>query len=381
MRSDTAGTLHVEGLTKRFGRHAAVEAVDLDLPAGEFFGLLGPSGCGKTTLLRMIAGLERPDSGRITVDGADITDEPPERRPFNMVFQRYALFPHLTVAANVAYGLTTGRSERLRRAEADRRVDQVLALVGLEGFRDRLPRQLSGGQQQRVAVARALVRRPRVLLLDEPMAALDRNVRHQVREEILRLHRETGTTFLMVTHDQEEALSISQRVALMNEGRFEQVATPQDLYGSPATLFAARFVGVGSFVAGTVLSRAGGRVEVDAGGTRFSALDATGDAGATRVEVLLRPRELVLTTDGPGRVAGHVLSSSFFGDHFEVVVRGDAGVLRVRHPSAVAPGTAVRVGWPPAAGAAYPSSARGRDAVVPDDTAAPPGRPPTLQVP
>ena len=218
----------------------AVDDITIDLAAGSFLSLLGPSGCGKTTLLRIIAGLEEPDRGTILIDGVDITGHAAERRPLNMVFQRYALFPHLSVFDNVAFGLTTSRSERPPRQELDRRVNDMLELVGLASFGRRRPGQLSGGEQQRVAVARALVRRPKVLLLDEPMSALDRNVRHQVREELLRIHNELGTTFLLVTHDQDEALSISGLVGLMNQGRLEQLAEPQSMYRRPATLFAAR---------------------------------------------------------------------------------------------------------------------------------------------
>ena len=193
------GALTVRRITKRFGNTVAVDNVTIDLAAGSFLSLLGPSGCGKTTLLRIIAGLEEPDDGAVVIDGLDITRHPPERRPLNMVFQRYALFPHLSVFDNVSFGLTTDRSHRPPRREIERRVNEVLELVGLTSFGQRRPGQLSGGEQQRVAVARALIRRPRVLLLDEPMSALDRNVRHQVREELLRIHNELGTNFVPVT--------------------------------------------------------------------------------------------------------------------------------------------------------------------------------------
>ena len=268
------GALATRSVTKRFGAVVAVDDLTLDIPAGSFVSLLGPSGCGKTTLLRVIAGLEAPDAGQVLVDGVDITRQPPERRPFNMVFQRYALFPHLRVTANVAFGLTTDRRNRLPQDEIDRRVEEMLDLVGLSGYGSRWPSELSGGQAQRVAVARALVRRPRALLLDEPMAALDRNVRHQVREELLRIHAELGTTFLFVTHDQDEALSISGVVGLMNQGRIEQLADPETLYRHPATLFAARFVGAGSFLEGTVLGVANGQAQVEVEGIRFTAADA-----------------------------------------------------------------------------------------------------------
>lgn len=355
-----AEALRVRDVVKTFGRRTAVDHVDLGLPAGEFFSLLGPSGCGKTTLLRLIAGLETPDRGHIHAGGAEITRLPPERRPFNMVFQRYALFPHLTVADNVAFGLTTSRSGRPSTADIRRRTSDILDLVGLSDHAGHLPRQLSGGQAQRVAIARALVRRPRVLLLDEPMAALDRNVRHQVREELLRLHRETGTTFLMVTHDQEEALSVSQRVGLMADGRLEQVATPEMLYRAPETLFAARFVGAGSLLPGRVTGPdSGGRVGVDCHGLRFAPRAADGAGDARQVQVLLRPQELTVTAADPASVTGSVLTCSFFGAYFELVVRTELGPVRVHHGEPVAPGTTIGLRWPQHAGTAYPQPAAG----------------------
>jgi spermidine/putrescine transport system ATP-binding protein len=347
------GALSVKGVTKRFGAVVAVDDVSLDLPAGCFFSLLGPSGCGKTTLLRMIAGLETPDAGSLLVDSEDITSSPPERRPFNMVFQRYALFPHLTVHDNVAFGLTTDRRDRTPKGEVARRVHEVLRLVDLEGFGQRMPNQLSGGQAQRVSVARALIRRPRVLLLDEPMAALDRNVRHQVREELLRIHTETGTTFLMVTHDQDEALSISELVGLMNVGRLEQIAHPEELYRRPATLFAARFVGAGSFLPGRVLSRRADGAELDVAGIRFTAADAGVSAGGP-TEVLLRPQDLGATAPGQGRLEGAVETCSFFGSYYEVTVRTTLALLRLHEPHPRAAGETLGVDWPAVAGIAYP---------------------------
>jgi ABC-type Fe3+/spermidine/putrescine transport system ATPase subunit len=359
------GALSTRGVTKRFGSVAAVDAVDLDLPAGSFFSLLGPSGCGKTTLLRMIAGLEQPDEGSILVDGQEITRLPPERRPFNMVFQRYALFPHLSVFDNVAFGLTTARSERPPRHEVRRRVGDMLGLVGLQGYEQRWPSQLSGGQQQRVAVARALIRRPRVLLLDEPMSALDRNVRHQVREELLRIHSELGTTFLLVTHDQDEALSISGMVGLMNQGHLEQVGHPETLYRHPATLFAARFIGAGTFLDAHAGPARGGAVPVEIGAIRFTAEDAgvTGDEAA----VLLRPEEVRVTATGQGRIDGRVLTCAFFGSYYELTAATECGTFRLRDATMHAPGTAIGVAWPDAAGIAYTRT----DAAGPTDSPAP----------
>ena len=364
------GALSVRSVSKRFGAVVAVDDVSLELPAGSFFSLLGPSGCGKTTLLRMIAGLEQPDAGSILVDGQDITSQPPERRPFNMVFQRYALFPHLTVFDNVAFGLTTDRSRRPPKDEVGRRVVDMLRLVGLEGFERRMPTQLSGGQAQRVSVARALMRQPRALLLDEPMAALDRNVRHQVREELLRIHAETGTTFLMVTHDQDEALSISQLVGLMNEGRLEQVADPETMYHSPATLFAARFVGAGCFVPGRVVGRANGAPEVDVQGIRFVAADA-GVADGAEAQVLLRPQDLKLAEPGAGRIQGIVETCAFFGSYYAITVRTQIALLRLHEPRPEHAGASVGVDWPAAAGIAYPSGGGTVEPIAEDNVLAP----------
>ncbi|HEV8239026.1 MAG TPA: ABC transporter ATP-binding protein [Thermoanaerobaculia bacterium] len=237
----------IEGVTKRFGEVVAVDAVTLDIRRGEFFSLLGPSGCGKTTLLRMIGGFEQPDAGTIRIDGADVTGVPPHRRPVNMVFQHYALFPHLTVGENVAFGF---RYRRFPAAEHACRVGEALALVRLEGFERRLPSQLSGGQRQRVALARALALEPRVLLLDEPLGALDQKLRQEMQGELKGLQRTLGITFVFVTHDQEEALTMSDRVAVMNAGRVEQVDAAPRLFERPRTEFVARFLGAGNFFAG-----------------------------------------------------------------------------------------------------------------------------------
>jgi ABC-type Fe3+/spermidine/putrescine transport system ATPase subunit len=350
------GHLEIARVSKAYGATLAVDDVSLELPPGAFFSLLGPSGCGKTTLLRIVAGLEKPDTGSILIDGLDLAREAPERRPFNLVFQRYALFPHLSVADNIAFGLTTDRSVRPPRDEIRRRVSEMLDLVGLTGFERRRPSELSGGEAQRVSVARALIRRPRVLLLDEPMSALDRNVRHQVREELLRIHAETGTTFLMVTHDQDEALSISGLVGLMNGGRLEQVADPETMYHHPATLFAARFVGAGSFLAASVTGASEGRVDVDADGIRFSAEDARRD-GAPSVQVLLRPEDVSVADAGSGRIDGQVETCSFFGSYYELTIRTRQTLVRVRDPSPRQPGQQVGVDWPDAAGIAYSSPA------------------------
>ena len=348
-----AGALALRGITRRFGSVVAVNEVSLDIPAGLFVSLLGPSGCGKTTLLRIIAGLETPDAGTVLIDDTDITRHPPERRPFNMVFQRYALFPHLTVHDNISFGLTINPRERPPKAEVETRVARMLELVDLAGYGSRYPAQLSGGQAQRVALARALVRQPRVLLLDEPLAALDRNVRHQVREELLRIHVELGTTFMFVTHDQDEALSISSLVALMNSGRFEQVADPQTLYNAPATLFAARFVGAGSLLDGAAGTRGPDRtIEVDLRGVRFATTDAGAEPGRPAT-VLLRPEELQLVKSGAGRIDAVVVTCTFFGSYFEVKLRSSLGLIRLRERTHQEPGSSVGITWPDVAGIAY----------------------------
>jgi spermidine/putrescine transport system ATP-binding protein len=229
-----------EKVTKRFGAVAAVDDVSLAIEEGEFFALLGPSGCGKTTLLRMLEGFETPTEGRILIDGEDVSHTPPNRRPVNMVFQSYAVFPHMSVADNVGYGLLV---DRVPAAERSRRVEEALALVKLEGLGARKPDQLSGGQRQRVALARALIKRPRVLLLDEPLSALDAKLREQMRLELAQLQKEVGVTFLFVTHDQDEALAMATRCAVMNKGVLQQVATPSDLYEYPNSRFVADFIG------------------------------------------------------------------------------------------------------------------------------------------
>ncbi|QFZ19141.1 ABC transporter ATP-binding protein [Saccharothrix syringae] len=329
--------LQLSGVRKSFGGHVALAGLDLDLAPGELVSLLGPSGCGKTTALRVVAGFETADAGSVRVDGRDLTGVPANKRDMGMVFQSYSLFPNLTAAQNVAFGL------RLRKAP-DRagRVAELLELVGLAHLGGRYPHQLSGGQQQRVALARALAIRPRVLLLDEPLSALDAKVRVNLRDEIRRIQTELGTTTLFVTHDQEEALAVSDRVGVMSQGRLEQLGTPAEVYREPATAFVARFVGVSNAVRATA-----GPDGVRVGAHRLptaAAGELTGD-----VEVIVRPEDIGISPRGgrdDGALVGSVVTQSFLGPVTRLSVRLDDGqVLRVDQPSGRAaefpPGAAV----------------------------------------
>jgi putative spermidine/putrescine transport system ATP-binding protein len=308
--------VRLEDVSKHFGPVTAVDGVTLDVAGGEFFALLGPSGSGKTTCLRMIAGFERPTAGRVWVGGRDVTDVAPFDRPTNTVFQDYALFPHMTVADNIGYGL---RVKRVGKEERARRVAQALRTVRLEGYGDRRPAQLSGGQRQRVALARALVNAPRVLLLDEPLGALDRKLREEMQIELKQLQREVAITFLFVTHDQEEALTMSDRIAVFNNGRVEQVGTPREVYETPATRFVADFLGTSNIVDG------------DAARALF------GETGTFS----LRPERLRVLADGAqpgggdGVARGRLLDSVYVGDRIRHVVATDAGpVFVVVEPAA-----------------------------------------------
>ncbi|MFE5725065.1 ABC transporter ATP-binding protein [Streptomyces erythrochromogenes] len=308
-----AATVELRGLRRAFGTTTALDGLDLTVRPGELLALLGPSGCGKTTALRMLAGFEHPDSGEILVDGKDVTAVPAHRRDAGMVFQSYSLFPHLNALDNVAFGL---RMRRVRPAERRARAAELLELVGLADKGDRFPHQLSGGQQQRIALARALALRPRVLLLDEPLSALDAKVRLTLREEIRRLQQELGITTLFITHDQEEALSMADRVAVMRAGRLEQCAAPAELYARPATAFVAEFVGTMSRIPGRLLA-SGATVAVLG---RHLAVDGTapsaGEGGD--VDVLVRPEALGVTADAAGE--GRVLGTSFLGAAVRVSV-------------------------------------------------------------
>ncbi|HEX5763844.1 MAG TPA: ABC transporter ATP-binding protein [Solirubrobacterales bacterium] len=334
----TVPSVELERVTKRFDDVVAVDGVDLELGRGEFFTLLGPSGCGKTTTLRMIAGFERPSEGRVRIEGADVADLPPHRRPTNTVFQSYALFPHLNVEDNVAYGL---KRKKVPKAEIRERVASELDRVGLAAEARRRPAQLSGGQQQRVALARALVNLPKVLLLDEPLGALDLKLRKGLQVELKRIQREVGITFVYVTHDQEEALTMSDRIAVMNRGRIEQVATPEEVYERPATAFVAGFIGVSNLMPAVVSGP--GEVRLDHGPSVAVAPD--GLAPGQRCHAVVRPEKLRIELldaaasvspngDAP-RVEGTVESSLYLGTTTQVVVDlGDGVRMTVLVPNA-----------------------------------------------
>jgi spermidine/putrescine transport system ATP-binding protein len=345
--------LHIEGVTKRFGSFTAVDDLTLTIPDGSFFALLGASGCGKTTTLRMVAGLEEPTTGRILLGGNDVTRLRPYQRPVNTVFQSYALFPHLTVADNVAFGL---RRKGAGKAAARARVEEMLGMVQLDGFGPRRPAQLSGGQQQRVALARALINHPEVLLLDEPLGALDLKLRRQMQVELKRIQTEVGITFVHVTHDQDEAMTMADTVAVMNAGRVEQLGPPAQMYEFPASAFVANFLGQSNLIEARVTGTSGADVLVEAHGSRFAL-----PANRCRVsdgDVLLgiRPEKLRVgphPNGGPG-VQGVITDSSFSGVSTQYLVKTAWGQeLSVFSPNStlddpMRPGVEVSVHWQPA---------------------------------
>ncbi len=315
----------IEQVTKTFGDVAAVDDVSLDIRANEFFALLGPSGCGKTTLLRILAGFEPPSGGRLAIDGEDMTRVPPNRRQVNMVFQSYAVFPHMSVAENVAYGLKVVATPK---AEIGARVEEALNMVRLEGLGQRKPDQLSGGQRQRVALARALIKRPKVLLLDEPLSALDRKLREEMQLELVRLQKEVGITFVIVTHDQEEALSMADRIAVMDQGRMLQIAPPNELYERPNCHMVADFIGKSNFFDGRVIAVENASLKVETKGLGQLMLSDDGD-GKGEVEIALRPEKIELANapadDYRLSVPVSVVQQAYFGDRRHIHVELPTG--------------------------------------------------------
>jgi spermidine/putrescine transport system ATP-binding protein len=356
--SENVPCVELSSVTKRFGELVAVDDLSLAIPEGDFFTLLGPSGCGKTTTLRMVAGFEEASSGRVLIDGDDVAGVPPYKRPTNTVFQSYALFPHLNVKDNVAFGL---KRQNVDKREIDRRVGTELERVGLAGEAKRRPAQLSGGQQQRVALARALVNLPKVLLLDEPLGALDLKLRKGLQVQLKQIQREVGITFVYVTHDQEEALTMSDRIAVMNQGRIEQVADPEEVYDKPATSFVAGFIGVSNLMPGVVKNAgARGEVRLDSGVTVNA--EVNGFAAGDRCNAVVRPEKLWITPEGEKvdgnlpSVEGLVESSLYLGTSTQMIVRlPDDVVLTVLCPNTdeeerrrlPGGGAKVRLSWAP----------------------------------
>ncbi len=347
-------------VVKKFGEAIAVDHIDLEVRDGEFFSLLGPSGCGKTTTLRMIGGFEQPTSGLIELDGKDVTWLPPYRRNVNTVFQSYALFPHLTIFENVAFGL---RRKGVRGSEIKSRVSEMLRLVELPGYEKRKPTQISGGQAQRVALARALINRPAVLLLDEPLGALDLKLRKQMQVELKRIQQEVGITFIYVTHDQEEAMTMSDRIAVMNRGRYEQLGDPESLYERPMTRFVAGFLGISNLLPGTVSGMADGYGIAELGGdARVRVPGALLGGSTAAIEVGVRPEKIRMhkadaaAPAGANEIEGTVVDASYLGVSTSYVVEARSGarltvyeqnVERTVHGSLHRPGEAVRLSWSP----------------------------------
>ena len=327
--------LRIENVVKTFGSFRAVDGVSLDIRAGEFFALLGPSGCGKTTLLRMLAGFETPDEGRILLSGEDIAPVLPHQRPVNMMFQNYALFPHLNVRDNIAFGL---KRAGMPRGEIASRVAEMVALVRLEGLEKRKPDQLSGGQKQRVALARSLARRPKVLLLDEPMAALDKKLRESTQFELMELQRKLGMTFIIVTHDQEEAMTVASRIGVMKAGQLEQVAVPRRLYEEPASRWVAEFVGDINLFEGEVTAREALRLRVATSTAgELVVAQPVAPVAEAKVAVVIRPEKIRLALRGPAadaaaaaalnRVEGVITDASYLGGKTVYKIRLDGGAV------------------------------------------------------
>ncbi|MGY1746546.1 ABC transporter ATP-binding protein [Blastococcus sp. SYSU D00695] len=351
--------LELTGLRKTYKDSVALDGIDLSIAAGEFMTLLGPSGSGKTTTLNMVAGFVEPDAGQILMGGKPLVGVPPHKRDIGVVFQQYALFPHMRVDANVAFPL---RQRGVSKAETARAVGEMLDVVGLGHLSRRYPRELSGGQQQRVALARALVFKPRLLLLDEPLGALDKRLRESLQLEIKRIHRELGVTFVFVTHDQEEALALSDHIAVFNTGRIEQVGTAQDLYERPRSLFVAEFLGDSNVLQGTVVHSSGGRVELDCGDSRVV---AAGDAReGSRAALVLRPERVSALAPGEQLGAGEngvdgvIEDVVYLGGRRRLVVASQGRTFFVDEMAprqSCAPGEPVRLRWHPEAGTLVPA--------------------------
>jgi spermidine/putrescine transport system ATP-binding protein len=336
--------VRLEGVSKRFDDVVAVDDVSLEVEHGSFFALLGPSGCGKTTTLRIIGGFEEPTAGTVYLGGRAVTGLPPYKRDVNTVFQSYALFPHLTVFENVAFGL---RRRGVGRAQVRGRVLEILKIVGLSGSEGRKPRQLSGGQQQRVALARALVNRPQVLLLDEPLGALDLKLRKQMQIELKLIQHDVAVTFIHVTHDQEEAMTMADRIAVMNAGRIEQLGTPDELYERPRTRFVAGFLGVSNLISGSAGSD--GTVRADGVEIQVTPEALAGRSG--RVAVGIRPEKILLGEEGENRIAGTIKERAYIGVSTQYIVDTSAGELSVYVQNAgpqaalAEPGDSVVLSW------------------------------------
>ncbi|MCB1495479.1 MAG: ABC transporter ATP-binding protein [Bauldia sp.] len=319
--------IEFRNVTKRFGDFVAVDNLSLTIYEREFFALLGPSGCGKTTLMRMVAGFEEPTEGEVLLDGQDLAGVPPYRRPTNMMFQSYALFPHMTIEANIAFGL---KQDRMPKAEINARVEEMLTLVKLTPFAKRKPHQLSGGQKQRVALARSLARKPKVLLLDEPLGALDKKLREETQFELVDLQQELGLTFLIVTHDQEEAMTVADRVAIMDHGRIMQVATPAEVYEQPNSRYVADFIGDINLIEGRIVDRAGGRVWLDCGeaGGMIEVEQAMEAATGDDAWFAIRPEKISLSLEAPAAPSVNCIT----GEVWDIGYLGDVSIYHVRLP-------------------------------------------------
>jgi spermidine/putrescine transport system ATP-binding protein len=348
----TPPEIRLVDLAKHFRDVRAVDDVSLDIRAGEFFSLLGPSGCGKTTTLRMIGGFELPTGGRVELRGRDVTYDPPDKRPVNMVFQNYALFPHLDVANNIAFGM---KRKHVPKDEIGRRTEEALELVHLTGYGKRKPNQLSGGQQQRVALARALVNRPNVLLLDEPLGALDLKLRKRLQIELKRIQTEVGITFVYVTHDQEEALTMSDRIAVMNRGKVEQLGTPEELYDRPSTRFVADFIGTTNLLHGTVeeVGRDTATVRLDSGDS--CRIGGIGREAGQAVDISLRPEAIAVRAidgDVPAPDIGAVVEQvAYLGNAVQYLIRTRGGlgmtILSPKTGPRLVPEQGVALSWSP----------------------------------